>query len=63
MSHNDLILKHLSRRKAITSMDAFRLMGCTRLAARIRDLREDGYNIATTMVLKNGKRFASYAMR
>ena len=32
---------------SITAMDAIREFGCLRLAARISDLRWDGYNIET----------------
>ena len=34
----------------ITSMDAFRDLGITRLSARIKELRDNGYNISTIMV-------------
>lgn len=34
----------------ITSNDAIRTFGCTRLASRIHDLREHGYEISREMV-------------
>ena len=34
----------------ITSQDAFKYLGITRLSARIKELRELGYNISTIMV-------------
>ena len=43
----------------ITSMDAFRL-GCTRLAARISDLRNDGYSIRSERETKNKKTYVRY---
>ena len=46
----------------ITSMDAFRL-GCTRLAARIADLRADGYDIYTERVTENHVTFARYHLK
>ena len=34
----------------ITSMDAFKYLGITRLSARIKELRQLGYNISTIMI-------------
>lgn len=45
MNRCQLILKHLKRRKYITSYQAFELYGETRLSARIYDLRQMGYEI------------------
>jgi hypothetical protein len=47
-SQRDKILNHL-KRKSITPMDALNLYGCFRLAARIKELRELGHTITTTM--------------
>jgi hypothetical protein len=51
----------------ITSMDAIKEIGCTRLAARVNDLRGFGYDIWTEMVTvltRNGKaRVARYRLR
>lgn len=44
------ILEHLRKYPWITSKDAFELYGITRLSARIKDLRELGYDIETVMV-------------
>lgn len=30
---------------SVTSLDAFELLGCHRLAARIFEIREEGYNV------------------
>ena len=46
------ILKHLIRYGQITSMQAIKNFGCTRLAARIADLKEKGVGIETEMVYK-----------
>lgn len=40
-----------TNKEGITSMDAFRL-GCTRLAARISDLKKDGHRIVSIPVTK-----------
>lgn len=41
----DRILRHLREIGPITQADAYREYGCQRLAARIADLREQGYPI------------------
>lgn len=44
------IIEYMKNRGGITSQDAFRDLGITRLSARIQELRENGYNISTIMV-------------
>ena len=44
------IIKYMQKHKGITSQDAFRDLGITRLSARIKELRELGYNISTIMI-------------
>lgn len=44
------IIDYMKSHKGITSMDAFTDLGITRLSARIKELRESGYNISTIMV-------------
>jgi hypothetical protein len=61
-SQNNRILQHLKKGKPITPIDALNLYGCFRLSARIKDLRDEGHNIKTKPVTKNGKTFASYTM-
>lgn len=41
------ILKHLQEKGSITSMDAFKLYGATRLSAIIFTLRKRGFDIET----------------
>ena len=62
MTQKERILKFMRTNDGITSMDAFRL-GCTRLAARISDLKDDGHDIVTERVTKNGKTFARYHLK
>lgn len=58
------ILAHLEERGPITAMDALGMYGCFRLAARIKDLRDQGHDIETTDVhLGSGKTIASYRLR
>ena len=57
---NAMVLEHLTR-GPITPIDALRLYGCFRLAARIYDLRQIGHNIITTRVLNaEGNPYAEY---
>lgn len=61
MSQNEQIIQRL-KRGPITAADAIEF-GCFRLAARVRELRNRGYNIQTELVISNGKRFARYYLR
>ena len=61
------VLWYMKHRGMITSMDAIREFGCTRLAARIADLRKDGYAIIATpvtVVTANGRttKVAGYSL-
>ena len=56
------ILQHMRKRGSITPMRALDLYGCFRLAARIDDLRRDGWLINSVMVSRRGKRFAAYSL-
>lgn len=62
MRQVDQIRDHLLTGRAITPLQAFDKFGCLRLAARIRDLRRQGFNIKTIPLTKNGKRFAAYRL-
>lgn len=44
------ILRHIQEKGSITPWQAIKEYGCTRLAARIADLKKDGYNIVTDTV-------------
>ena len=48
--HCDLILGHLKTHGSISHYEAEDMYGCTRLAARIKDLRNRGVCIETKMV-------------
>lgn len=45
--HNAAILARLESGRGITSMEAYDDFGCTRLSARIKDLRDMGIPIVT----------------
>jgi hypothetical protein len=61
-TQNDLILKHLKEKKKITSWEAIEKYRCTRLSARILDLRQDGHNIETIRKTVKKKTFAEYKL-
>jgi hypothetical protein len=61
-SQNACILKLLKAGCSITPGKAWEMLGCTRLAARIHDIRNQGHMIAQTMVESGGKRFARYKL-
>ena len=44
------IIEYMKEHNGITSQDAFKYLGITRLSARIKELRESGYNISTIMI-------------
>lgn len=50
MSHNQMILEHLRKRGSISSAEAYRKYGCTRLAARIADLKKKNIAIDSEYV-------------
>jgi len=64
MTQKDLILNWLQKGKTITPMEALEKFGCFRLAARIHNLRESGYNIvATPYETPSGKCVARYSLK
>ena len=60
MSQTHQVLDML-RRGPVTPIDALQV-GCFRLAARINELREMGYEIHTTIERKGEKRYARYTL-
>jgi len=68
MTQNEKILRHLQDFGSITTMEAFTEYGCTRLSARIKDLRDDGHEIRTTFESARNRygdkvSYARYTMR
>lgn len=60
-SQRDSILIYLQAGNEITDIEALRLFQCRRLAARILELRKEGYDIKSRMrPLMSGKRVAEY---
>lgn len=68
MTQNEKILRHLQDFGSITTMEAFTEYGCTRLSARIKDLRDSGHEIRTTFETSRNRygdkvSYARYTMR
>jgi hypothetical protein len=59
-SQADRILDHLIKGRTLTALQALDKFQTLRLAARIKDLREDGFAIKTNIQIRNGKRIAVY---
>ena len=64
----ELIKKHLLKRKSITSWEAIQRYGCTRLSAKIYELRNKGLKIKTDSVTKKNRycitvTFAKYILQ
>ena len=49
-SQREQILQYLKNGNSITQMEATEMFGCTRLAARINELRDAGYPIKSKMI-------------
>ena len=47
-TQNQIILSYLQKGKSLTAMDALKLFGCFRLAARVSDLKEMGEKIVSS---------------
>jgi len=62
-SQTKLIRQHLEEGHAITAIMALDMFNCFRLAARISDLRQQGLDIITRKITRNGKCFASYELK
>lgn len=62
-SQTTQILNHILTAGSITSLEAIKFYNCLRLGARIFDLKDQGYNIKTQMVVtKSKKRIARYSL-
>jgi hypothetical protein len=57
------ILAYLRAGNRITAIEALERFGCFRLAARIHELRREGWNVQErTVETRGGKRVAEYSM-
>ena len=61
-TQTDTVLRHLQHVGPLTPLEALQLYGCFRLAARVKELRERGYNVVTDTGHANGKHYAIYRL-
>lgn len=50
MTQKQAVKEHMLNGNSLTSMEAFEMFGCTRLAVIINTLRKEGYDIETIMM-------------
>lgn len=67
-NQKEKIIKYIKKYKSITPQDAMFDLGIMRLAARISDLKDDGYNIETEMETGKNRdgepvRYARYRLK
>lgn len=67
MSQTERILQYMKENDGITQAEAIQEFGCMRLAARIADLRKEGYGITKEMVTAKNRygesvHFAKYRL-
>lgn len=55
MNQNEWVLKYLQTGKRLTARDALQTFGVMRLAVRILDLKDSGYEIRREMVEVNNR--------
>lgn len=62
MNQHEWIMRQLKMGRMITALDALNGCGSMKLATRISELKRDGHNIVTHMVIQNNKKFAKYQL-
>lgn len=62
MTQSEQILSALKKGKTVSALEALLQFNCLRLAARIRDLRNQGYRIKTHLKQNGRKRWAVYSL-
>ena len=55
MTQCEKILEYMHKYGSISAMEVFRDLGCTRLASRINDLRNQGYAIKSGFVTSKNR--------
>ena len=63
MSQAIQVLSYLKAGNRLTSLEAVKLFGTLRLAARILDLRDKGHQIESVTVERAGKKMSQYFIR
>lgn len=60
MTQTDAIRQHLEAGKTLTPIEALNRYGCLRLAARIADLKREGFPVRSRIARRGEKRFSEY---
>ena len=60
-TQNEAIIKHLKAGNSITALDALRQFNCLRLAARISDIKQRGYDVQSKWIVKKNKKYKQYS--
>lgn len=55
LSQCEMIIKYIKEFGSITTLQAFRDIGCTRLASRINDLKKQGYRFRDEFVTSKNR--------
>ena len=55
MTQEEMIVKYIKKHGSITTWEAFRYLGITRLASRIHDLTEKGYEFERKVETKKNR--------
>ena len=68
VTQKDRVLQFIKEKGSITSLDAFRELGCTRLSAVIFNLKEEGYEFDTKFESRKNRwgdpvSFARYSLK
>jgi hypothetical protein len=61
-TQNEQILTFLKKGKKLTPLQALDKFQCFRVASRVNELRDQGYNIKTEMISRGKKRYAQYSL-
>ena len=61
-SQSAKILNHMMKRP-ITPLEALESYGCFRLAARIHELKNQGWSIKSSTITRNNKTIAQYSLK
>lgn len=62
MTQTEMIRAHLQSGRDLSPIDALNHYGCFRLAARIKELRNQGLPIQTLTEQRDGKAWAKYRL-
>ena len=55
LTQNEMIIKYIREFGSITTLQAFKDLGCTRLASRINDLKRQGYSFKDEFVTSKNR--------